>query len=321
MHRYLTLGSVFVWGLVLCGCPGKAIVVMPHEGDGAADATNATDAANVSEQGSDDLYNGSTDATGGQDGSACAAICQGCCTEDGTCTGGADDQACGMNGVVCADCTLTGQECTGSICAGPCISNCTEACNGGSDGCGGTCSGNTCTGCCDGQLVCRKGTANGLCGTGGETCDNCLATGLTCVEGDCICVADCANACQGEDDGCGGTCPQHTCKGCCNESGVCQSGTSSTACGSGGGACTDCTTSGLVCSGGQCACIPDCQGKCAGADDGCGNPCSKNHCSGCCDDALECQTGKNDTVCGNGGASCMDCTLQGQTCTGGHCAS
>lgn len=234
--------------------------------------------------------------------------------------GGGEDQACGTGGAICVDCTLTGQECSGSVCIGPCVPNCSNACNGGSDGCGGSCTVNTCTGCCDEQLVCRKGTANGLCGAGGEICDNCLATGLTCVDGDCTCVASCENACPGQDDGCGGTCPQNTCEGCCDEDNICVAGASSTACGEGGGACIDCTTTDLVCSSGQCVCMPDCQGKCAGTDDGCGNLCSKNHCSGCCDAALECLTGKIDTACGNNGTTCIDCTQQGQTCIGAHCA-
>ena len=78
-----------------------------------------------------------------------------------------------------------------------------------------------------------------------------------------------------------------------------------------------CNATGLVCSSsGTCICIPSCNGKCQGADDGCGGTCPTNACKGCCDTTNTCLFGKNDTACGFDGAACVDCTANSQTCGG-----
>ena len=134
------------------------------------------------------------------------------------------------------------------------------------------------------------------------------------------CIPDCLNACPGAPDGCGGTCSANRCDGCC--SGVtCISPTTDRNCGAGGGTCINCTAvhgsrvdgcdasgncacgsgdpcqAGWSCSGSTCVygCDMSCSGKCAGADDGCGNPCPDNDCSyqccnlACCDEGQICE--------------------------------
>jgi hypothetical protein len=49
-------------------------------------------------------------------------------------------------------------------------------------------------------------------------------------------------------------------------------------------------------------------------------PCTAT-CSGCCDTNGYCQTGTEDSICGSGAQSCVDCTLDGQMCQAGLCAS
>ena len=66
-------------------------------------------------------------------------------------------------------------------------------------------------------------------------------------------------------------------------------------------------------------CTPECAGKCAGADDGCGQLCPVNQCVGCCQGKV-CKAGTATNQCGAVGNACKDCTFSG-TCTSGFCAT
>jgi hypothetical protein len=96
--------------------------------------------------------------------------------------------------------------------------------------------------------------------------------------------------------------------GCCDSSGVCQPAFVDTTCGPFGGRCVDCTTegAGLSCAfngnGYACEAPPP-------------PACDSSNCSGgCCDSNGVCMGGFIDTGCGQGGASCIDCTAIGSTC-------
>ena len=92
--------------------------------------------------------------------------CQGCCV-GGICATGTDPTSCGVGGSACVPCG-PGQSCVNGACLK--LSQC-----------GAT----LCAGCCDSSLVCHTGTGDVLCGTGGNTCQNCSAGGLTCKAGVC----------------------------------------------------------------------------------------------------------------------------------------
>ncbi|MCK5799511.1 MAG: hypothetical protein KAI47_20110, partial [Deltaproteobacteria bacterium] len=47
--------------------------------------------------------------------------------------------------------------------------------------------------------------------------------------------------------------------------------------------------------------------------------CSSQTCPGCCLSSGECVTTTTNTICGQGGASCVDCTTFGTTCIAGTC--
>jgi hypothetical protein len=131
-----------------------------------------------------------------------------------------------------------------------CVPDCTgKTC--GSDGCGGTCG--TCTPpntCVGGTCECTA-DCSGKCGGEDDGCGgvcpniDCKIGVAVCVAGECVpCTADCSGKCGGEDDGCGGVCPN-----------VCKIGVA-------------------VCVAGECVpCTADCSGKCGGEDDSCGGVC------------------------------------------------
>jgi hypothetical protein len=99
-------------------------------------------------------------------------------------------------------------------------------------------------------------------------------------------------------------CSIWNCSGCC-EGSTCIVPTSDTFCGASGTACLNCQSYGLSCVAGACA------GKPA--------PCSPASCpTGCCDSSGVCQAPGNST-CGTGGGACSDCTLKGESCSGGVC--
>lgn len=246
-----------------------------------------------------------TDATVGGDQGCGPGSCPGCCLGD-ICLEGKALSACGGGGLACVECI------GGMICQ-------QGACRPRDQGCS---SANCGDGCCAGD-TCRSGVGNDACGTGGEPCVDCAASGGVCSAATrtCLssCVPDCSGKCRGADDGCGGKCAINDCQGCC-EGQQCLQGVSDRACGSAGSECADCTGGGGICNAGSCSqCTPNCSGKCAGASDGCGNLCATNSCSGCCD-ATNCVVGNELTACGRGGVQCADCSQSGGVCSGGVCS-
>jgi len=135
-----------------------------------------------------------------------------------------------------------------------------DSSSGGDTGSGGTCA-QTCSGCCTGTggTVCVTATSNNLCGTLGSPCQNCTASGLSCIGNACLPGdsgtesggPDAGTPDAGEPDG-NPDCPT-TCKGafaCCDANNVCQTGHTNTACpennspGMPGQPCVDCTSMG-----------------------------------------------------------------------------
>jgi len=152
---------------------------------------------------------------------------------------------------------------------------------------GARCNAQTCpNGCCAGN-ACVAGTADALCGEGGQACADCTQSALVCRGGLCV---------QPPPPPCGpSTCPN----GCCSGANVCNTGTQSSACGVGGAACVDFTLQRETCNGNACQPLGTCSGQ---------------SCAGCCDVGGNCQGGFLDTQCGQGGAACANCSTQGKLC-------
>jgi hypothetical protein len=51
------------------------------------------------------------------------------------------------------------------------------------------------------------------------------------------------------------------------------------------------------------------------------SPCGPATCSGCCDENQNCQTGNLDSVCGQNGEACTDCTTVSKACLASSCQS
>jgi hypothetical protein len=106
-----------------------------------------------------------------------------------------------------------------------------------------------------------------------------------------------------EDDAQPANCGPTNCHGCCDETGYCETGDQSQACGAGGGACQACAggnQSAFVCSGGVCS-----------------SSCSPSTCAGCCDLQGRCEGGESIAACGAGGRACQPCTTD--ECVRGIC--
>jgi hypothetical protein len=89
-------------------------------------------------------------------------------------------------------------------------------------------------------------------------------------------------------------CNSETCPfGCC-DGGTCLSGELDSFCGTNGGSCVDCGASNESCTAQTCVPVPP--------------SCNASNCAGCCDLNNACQAGFIDTLCGQSGASCVDCT-------------
>ncbi|MDP9034929.1 MAG: hypothetical protein M3O50_08980 [Myxococcota bacterium] len=265
-------------------------------------------------------------------GGKCAIVCDartcpsGCCTASGFCLTGNSDSECGTGGRLCADCTTVGDQCTNKRClfvpraCNPqtCPLGCCDAldhcqpgassaqCGTSGNSCqrcvdfGAVCSGQQCggpdagtcnaescpTGCCDAAGQCQQGLTALECGTFGTNCQSCIQNGEQCsVSQQCVLPADGGRACNAQ------TCPN----GCCDAAGNCQAGSNLTECGSFGGRCVDCSLLGAQCSG----------NACVGSD--AGTPCPQS-CTGCCDRSGQCQPGFVDSLCGELGNTCQDCT-------------
>ena len=186
-----------------------------------------------------DFCDSQVKACGNVQPSCNAADCPtGCCTTfngQPACVSGASSLACGSGGVVCVDCTATGQQCD------PGSKSCVSA----------PCGPNNCKGCCAGS-TCVPTESDSQCGTGGLACTNCSAMNEFCNQATGLCVSQPP------------MCGPMSCTGCCAGD-ICVTSEGNTQCGVGGMACTDCTTSGDVCTGGTCTstCDPmSCPGCC-----------------------------------------------------------
>lgn len=119
----------------------------------------------------------------------------------------------------------------------------------------------------------------------------------------------------GSSSGCG---PQNCPAGCCDMNGICQGGTTRTACGVGGTMCVTCGP-GRICQGGACA-NPTGGGSAGGGSAGGGLPgCGPTTCStGCCDVNNLCVAGTTPQACGIAGRICIGC-IGGDLCSNGSC--
>lgn len=116
-----------------------------------------------------------------------------------------------------------------------------------------TCSAATCAGCCRADGTCAAGAearADRQCGRGGDTCVDCSALALSCIDGACT---------GGTGGGTGGGCGPSTCQGCCagtSATALCIDPPSNTNCGAQGALCQSCPL-GQVCSAGACVSAGD----------------------------------------------------------------
>ncbi len=120
---------------------------------------------------------------------------------NGCCSGGLGDAGsvcvtavtpttCGPGGEACIDCTTTGQVCASDATecvaplpdGGPPVD--AEAAGDAGAGDGGCAS--TCGGCCDDTGDCQAGTVDDVCGMQGAACEDCTASGGTCLLGLCL---------------------------------------------------------------------------------------------------------------------------------------
>lgn len=211
-----------------------------------------------------------------------ASNCQGCCAGN-ACVAGSSPTECGLGGQQCINCQAVG---------GACLS---AGGQGGVCESQGSCSPETCPGCCIGNS-CLQGTDPNECGINGQICENCSALG---------------GACVGSPGGFGGFCENSnlcgpgSCPGCC-EGTACLPGFDPTACGGFGNQCTDCTQFNETCSGGPGG------GQCIGTQPTCG----PQNCPGCCAGDT-CLQGSDSGACGTNGQLCADCTSLNETCSGG----
>jgi hypothetical protein len=206
---------------------------------------------------------------------------QGCCDSAGNCQPGGDITACGAAGVACQNCKAEGY----------------TLCDANLHACGhvvGSCNGGDCPGgCCEGE-VCFAGTDPNACGHGGQACQQCTSTGLTCSEQQCVKPS----------------CGPENCGGCCFGD-QCLPGTEATACGHSGQQCGNCAAQGETCgpsggAGGTCTVIPP--------------KCSPESCPfGCCDNNGVCQQGVQPFACGNFGNFCQNCQQFGEICQNQQC--
>ena len=286
-------------------------------------------------------------ACGDDDG--CGGLCPGTCDLAGEvcfdgmcCTPDCDQAPCGADdgcGGAClgpcpdsdAFCSGAGQcTCPGLVCAGDCcppVSTCEEGvcvacvpftceivggeCGILNDGCGGTVPCGSCgpNETCQPNLVCACDYLE----CGGECCSQ----DAVCYQGQCWtgCVPDCAGKLCGDDDGCGGTCPDSPCAApgeVCYLGACCAPDCDGKACGaqdSCGGVCDGPCPGGVDCVDGVC-CETDCAGKACGAPDGCGGSCPLGSCTGdwesCVDGSCECIYLDCEGACCGGGEYCLD---------------
>ena len=140
-------------------------------------------------------------ASNGCGGTCSTNQCPGCCTSSHSCQTGNTSSYCGTSGEDCDSC-VSGEYCSGGNCVSSCTPSCSGKCIGASDGCGGTCSTNRCSGCCTSSHSCQTGNTSSYCGTSGEDCDSCVS-GEYCSGGNCIAQSTCDEDGYENDDNSG----------------------------------------------------------------------------------------------------------------------
>ncbi|MCB9577865.1 MAG: hypothetical protein H6717_12660 [Polyangiaceae bacterium] len=118
-----------------------------------------------------------------QPGSYCAFLptcgpftcASGCCDDSGVCRNGQANQQCGNDGAKCSDCTQFGLSCAPQ---GFCYQ-------------GTHCGQDNCAGCCTATGVCVAGAGSTACGQFGKLCQNCAASGNTCIGQACTTGGNC----------------------------------------------------------------------------------------------------------------------------------
>ncbi len=124
----------------------------PGYGDGPGEyVTDASGDGPATEAATDDAARDASRPDGGPHDAAAAdvapeaascnsASCDGCCTTAGLCAAGGLNNACGMGGAVCQDCSASGLVCSGRACGSAPV----DAGDAGSSGCDPTKCGNLC---------------------------------------------------------------------------------------------------------------------------------------------------------------------------------
>ncbi len=226
---------------VECGTDTPNVCGCPCEVDGAC-ANLETDARNCgtcgNACGSNELCEGGACVCNESrtDADVCAAQGAECGTVDDVCGDPVNcptcgtDQVCDESDNTCVECVSDSDCSSDKVCGdGTCVQCVSDYHCGGT---GQVCDGNTCV-CNESRTdaeVCSDqgaecGTVDDVCGdpitcpscSAGESCngntcvecssDNDCASNERCTNGTCECVPDCAFYCDGESDGCGGTCP------------------------------------------------------------------------------------------------------------------
>ena len=159
-------------------------------------------------------------------------------------------------------------------------------------------------GCCDKSGKCQPGTTINSCGGKGMQCADCITEGFDFCD-------PMRRSCARNVRTCDATsCPDGCCVGLRGPKGsLCYSGTSQNACGGQGDACQNCAAQGETCD--------PLLRRCASVT------CNPGNCPGCCL-GNECRVGQDNTLCGQMGGTCQDCTAQGTSCIstgriGGQC--
>lgn len=313
-----------------CGDDSSSVGTGGNDNAGGS-SSHSTGGAGATGGTADPGGNGGAGATGGTGGTGGEGGCgHALCTQgealDPDCDAcvstvcGFDDFCC--NGFWDDTCIDEVEQSCAINCSGPCTA---ESCP---DGCcdpdTGIC---TETGCqfwgvpCGGEDISGPGT--GTCAYCSEgACESCTDTQCT------VCTPNCENKACGDPDGCGSRCDvpcsgsqfcsisagkcaddcnASTCAdGCCDASGHCVRDQSDDACGAHGAACDSCPAGGPACVP-----IPGAQpqgGECQACD-------STTCPDGCCTDDGHCDTSHAHDTCGNHGARCVDCTLDGSICS------
>lgn len=268
--------------------------------------------------------------------------CDGCCDAAGLCRFGTESDACGVKGGACDNCAAKGQGCSAGVCqgtppkcgpancggccdaqgncqpgsaatvcgsGGQACSNCSaqsKVCISPGNYCGflPTCGAATCaTGCCDAQGICRTDKTDGACGSNGQKCADCKASGQTCApQGFCYNGPSCGSA---------------SCGGCCTANGNCLAGSTNLACGQYGTLCDNCSAKGQNCIGQVCGTTSTCPAPYAGCSPGSITPppVAKKACSGA--ELSSLASGCSGGDCGQAfqkllqsNPGCYDCMLQ-----------